>query len=180
MSKKVLIISTSPRKNGNSEILADEFANGAKAAGNMVEKVSLYDKTVGFCKGCLSCQKTKDCVIHDDVNAIIEKMLYADVIVFSTPIYFYEMCGQMKTLLDRSNPLYPSAYRFRNIYLLAAAAENEKNVMDGAVHGLQGWISCFENVRLAGTVFAGGVGTAGEIKGHLSLKEAYEMGKTIK
>ena len=60
MNKKVLIISTSPRKNGNSEMLADAFLNGAKDAGNSVEKISLYDKTIGFCKGCLACQKTGD------------------------------------------------------------------------------------------------------------------------
>ncbi len=68
MNKKVLIISTSPRKNGNSEMLADAFLNGAKDAGNSVEKISLYDKTIGFCKGCLACQKTGRCVIHDDAE----------------------------------------------------------------------------------------------------------------
>lgn len=180
MSKKVLIISTSPRKNGNSEILADEFVRGAKEAGNIVEKVSLYDKTVGFCKGCLACQKTQRCIINDDVNMITEKMLSAEVIVFATPIYFYEMCGQMKTLLDRSNPLFPSDYMFRDIYMLATAADNEKSAMDGAVGGLQGWIACFEKAHLAGTIFAGGVGAAGEIKGHSSLEKSYDMGMSIK
>ena len=100
MSKHVLIISTSPRKGGNSDVLADEFARGAQEAGNHVEKVALYDQTVGFCKGCLACQSTGHCVIHDDANAIVEKMLTADVIVFATPIYYYEMCGQMKTMLS--------------------------------------------------------------------------------
>ena len=81
MSKHILIISTSPRKGGNSDVLADEFARGAQEAGNHVEKVALYDQTVGFCKGCLACQSTGHCVIHDDANAIVEKMLTADVIV---------------------------------------------------------------------------------------------------
>lgn len=179
MSKKVLVISTSPRKNGNSEILADAFVRGAKEAGNIVEKVSLYDKTISFCKGCLACQKTQHCIIHDDVNMITEKMLSAEVIVFATPIYFYEMCGQMKTLLDRSNPLFPSEYMFRDIYMLATAADNEESAMDGAIHGLQGWITCFEKVHLTRTVFAGGVGGAGEIEGHPSLKKAYDMGMDI-
>lgn len=107
MSKHVLIISTSPRKGGNSDVLVDEFARGAQEAGNHVEKVALYDQTVGFCKGCLACQSTGHCVIHDDANAIVEKMLTADVIVFATPIYYYEMCGQMKTMLDRPIPCFP-------------------------------------------------------------------------
>ena len=87
MSKKVLVISTSPRKGGNSDTLADAFARGAREAGNSVEKVTLYDKTIGFCKGCLTCQSTCRCVIHDDADAIARKMLTADVIAFATPIY---------------------------------------------------------------------------------------------
>ena len=179
MSKHILIISTSPRKGGNSDVLADEFARGAQEAGNHVEKVALYDQTVGFCKGCLACQSTGHCVIHDDANDIVEKMLTADVIVFATPIYYYEMCGQMKTMLDRSNPLFSADYRFRDIYLLAAAAEEDEHTVDGAVAGLSGWIACFEKSRLAGTVFAGGVTSVGEIQGHPALKKAYEMGRSI-
>ena len=179
MNKNVLIISTSPRKNGNSEILADAFAKGAADEGHQVEKVSLYDKTINFCRGCLSCQKTGRCVIHDDADTIAQKMLTADVLAFATPIYYYEMSGQMKTMLDRANPLYSLEYAFRDVYLLAAAAEAEDSAIDGAVHGLQGWISCFPNSRLAGTVFGGGVDAAGVIKGHPSVKQAYEMGKGI-
>ena len=87
MGKKVLVISTSLREKGNSDRLADAFAQGAESGGNSVEKISLSDKTIGFCKGCLACQKTHKCVIHDDANAIIEKMRTADTIVVATPIY---------------------------------------------------------------------------------------------
>lgn len=179
MSKNVLIISTSPRKNGNSAALAEAFAKGAADAGNTVEMVSLHDKTIGFCKGCLACQKTGRCVIHDDADTIAQKMLTADILAFATPVYYYEMCGQMKTMLDRANPLYALDYGFRDVYLLAAAAEEEESAMEGAIHGLQGWIACFPKSRLAGTVFGGGVGGVGEINGHFSLNKAYEMGKNI-
>ena len=179
MSKKVLVISTSPRKGGNSETLADEFIRGAREAGNDVEKVTLYDKDIRFCKGCLVCQNTQRCVIHDDADTTVQNMLTADVIVFATPIYYYGMCGQMKTLLDRANPLFSADYRFRDIYLLAAAAEEDGHTVDGAVTGLQGWIDCFEKVRLAGTVFAGGVTAVGEIQNHPALKQAYELGKNM-
>ena len=179
MSKKVLVISTSPRKGSNSDALADEFIRGAREAGGSVEKVTLYDKTIGFCKGCLTCQRTQRCVIHDDADAIAQKMLTADVIVFATPIYYYGMCGQMKTMLDRANPLFSADYAFRDIYLLSAAAEEDEHTGDGAAAGLQGWIDCFEKARLAGTVFAGGVTAVGEIQGHPALKTAYEMGKNV-
>ena len=173
MSKQVLVLSTSPRKGGNSDALADEFVRGAREAGHSVEKITLYDKTIGFCKGCLACQSAGRCVIHDDADTIAQAMGRADVLAFATPIYYYGMCGQMKTMLDRANPLFPSDYRFREVYLLAAAAE------DGAVTGLQGWLSCFEKARLAGTVFAGGVTSVGEIQGHAALRQAYELGRNL-
>lgn len=177
--KKVLIISSSLRSRSNSESLADEFAKGATEAGNEVEKITLKQKEIRFCKGCLACQATRRCVITDDVPEIINKMHDADVIVFATPIYYYEMCGQLKTLLDRTNPLFPSDYHFRDIYMLTSAAENEEYVPERAIAGLSGWIDCFEKAHLSGTVFAGGVSKPGETAGHPSLERAYRMGKSI-
>ena len=175
----VLVISTSLRPTSNSDALAREFARGAAVAGHSVEVVSLRGKKIEFCRGCLACQKTQKCVIKDDAPDIVAKMHNADVIAFATPIYYYEMCGQMKTLLDRANLLYPSNYKFRNVYLLTTAAEDEPQVPQRAVSGLTGWIDCFERARLAGTVFAGGVNDMGEIEGHKALSEAYELGKTV-
>lgn len=179
MSKEVLIISTSPRKGGNSATLAKEFAKGAKEAGNKVEMVSLHDKTIGFCKGCLVCQKTKRCVIGDDADIIAQKMLTAEVIVFATPVYFYGMSGQMKTMLDRSNPLYPSDYAFRDIYLLATAAEEEESAIDSTIKGLQGWVDCFKKSRLKGVVRGNNLFNVGDAKENPALMEAYELGKTL-
>ena len=179
MSKNVLVLSTSLRRGGNSETLADAFARGAEEMGNRVEKIGLYDKTIGFCRGCLVCQKTGRCVIRDDAGPVSQKMQAADVIVFATPIYYYGMCGQMKTMLDRANPLFTSDYAFRDIYLLATAADEGESAMDGAVKGVQGWIDCFEKANLAGTVFGGGVEAVGDIQGHPSLQKAYEMGRMV-
>lgn len=164
--KRVLILSTSPRKNGNSDTLAEEFARGAREAGHEVEKISLSGKEIRFCQGCLACQKTGRCVIHDDADAIVqEKMVRAQVLVFATPIYYYEMCGQMKTMLDRSNPLYSSDYAFRKVYLLATAAEDGDEVWQRAASGLEGWVECFPKARMAGVVFGGGATEVGAIRG---------------
>lgn len=179
MGKQILILSTSPRKGGNSDTLAAAFARGAQEAGHAVETVSLRGKTVGFCQGCLSCIKTQRCVLADDAAGLVAAMGQADVIVFATPVYYYGMCGQMKTLLDRANPLYTADYRFRDIYLLAAAAEQDGHTVDGTVTGLQGWVDCFDRARLAGTVFAGGVTGVGDIRGHAALEQAYQMGRQI-
>lgn len=179
MSKKVLIISTSLRGNSNSEILAKECEKGAKEAGHNVELVSLKGKDIKFCIGCLVCQSKGSCVLKDDVAEIMEKVKEAEVIVFATPIYYYEMSGQMKTLLDRANALFASNYAFRDIYMLTTAAEDGDAVPEKAVEGLKGWIDCFERAELAGTVFAGGVNDIGEIEGHPALQKAYDMGATI-
>ena len=179
MSKQILVISTSLRAGGNSDTLADAFVQGAREAGHNVEKISLHDKTIGFCRGCLTCIETRRCVIRDDADAIARQMLTADVLVFATPVYYYGMCGQMKTLLDRANPLYSADYRFRDVWLLAAAAEEDGHTVDGTVTGLQGWIDCFDKARLAGVVFAGGVTSAGEIRGHAALEQAREMGRRV-
>ena len=110
---KVLVITTSLRFRSNSDILAEKVIEGAKDAGHDVETISLKGKTINFCKGCLACQKTQKCVIKDDAVEIAEKVKEAETLVFVSPIYYYEMSGQMKTLLDRMNPLYAADYRFR-------------------------------------------------------------------
>ena len=177
--KRVIVISTSLRVGSNSDMLADKFAEGARSAGNEVEKISLTGKNIQFCKGCFACQKLGRCVIKDDVNDITAKVLEADVVVWATPIYYYEMSGQMKTLIDRMNAMYPLDYKFRDVYLLTTAAEDEKETPKRAEAGLTGWIDCYPKSRLAGTLFCGGVNEAREIDGDKKLQEAFEMGKSI-
>lgn len=179
MNKKVLIISSSPRKGGNSETLAAAFAKGAREAGNQVETVSLREKQVGFCKGCLACLKLGHCVIQDDAVEIAAKMHDADVLVFATPVYYYCVSGQLKTMLDRANPLYDTDYAFTQAYLLATAAEDAPETFEGTEKAVQGWVDCFPRCTLAGTVFAGGVNDVGEIAGHVALEQAYQMGKEV-
>ena len=180
MNKKVLIVSASPRTNSNSEALALSFADGARDAGHEVEFISLRGKTIHFCRGCFVCQETQRCVIRDDADEICQKALTADVLVFATPIYYYEMSGQLKTLLDRLNPLFPSDYAFTDVYLLSSAAEDADYVPQRAVSGVEGWIECFERARLSDTLFLGGVTESGEGRNHPDkLQAAYAMGRAL-
>lgn len=105
--KKVIVVTSSPRKNGNSETLANSFAEGAKAAGNEVLQVAVRDLGLQFCTGCMFCQSHDRCVLGDGMNALYSKFENADVLVFATPVYYYAVSGQLKTFLDRLNPLYP-------------------------------------------------------------------------
>ena len=177
---KVLVITTSLRARSNSDILAERLIAGAKDAGHEVEHISLKGKVIKFCIGCLACQKTQKCVLRDDAAEIAEKVRNADTLVFATPIYYYEMSGQMKTLLDRMNPLYSSDYRFRNIYMLATATEDEETTPEKAITGLQGWVDCFEKATLAGSLFCGGISNPGEASAkEAELEEAYAFGRKI-
>ena len=118
-------------------------------------------------------------MLGDEGNEIAEKMKQADVIVFTTPIYYYEMSGQMKTLLDRANPLYSCDYAFREVYLIAAAAEDGDEVWSRAASGLEGWIACFPKARLAGVVFGGNATGVGTIQGNPAMQKAFDAGKAI-
>ena len=177
--KKVVVISTSLRPGSNSNALAEQFAEGAKAAGNEVEFISLRGKEIKFCIGCMSCQKTGACVFKDDVPAIMDKVLDADVVCWATPIYYYEMSGQMKTLIDRMNAMYPKDYRFREVYLLTTAAEDEEHTPKRAESGLQGWIDCFDKAVLKGHLFCGGVNDPRDISGSAKLEEAFGLGESV-
>lgn len=180
MSKKVLIISTSLRFNSNSDILARQCEQGAKDAGHEVEYVSLKGKDIKYCIGCLTCTKSGQCVLKDDVAAIMEKVKKAQVIIYATPIYYYEMCGQMKTLLDRLNPLYSSDYAFRDIYMIATAAEEEESAFEKAYNGLQGWVDCFEKAELKGIMTGAGIADANDALNHNDvMKKAYDLGRSL-
>ena len=128
--KNVLILSSSPRRGGNSDTLCDEFMQGAIESGHRVEKVFLRDKTIHPCTGCGVCsQYKKPCPQKDDAAEIIGKMLAADVIVMATPVYFYAMSAQMKTLIDRCCGPY-TEMKNKEFYFIATAAEEQSAVTE--------------------------------------------------
>ena len=176
----VVIISTSLREGSNSEALAEECWRGARDAGNEAVFLSLKGKRLEYCIGCLSCQQTGMCVLADDAAGFAEKVKNADVLVFATPIYYYEMSGQMKTLLDRLNPLYASDYKFRRVYMIATAAEGGSHVFEKAYSGLQGWVDCFEKAALCGLVAGGEINEPNDAGNHReTMHRAYELGQTL-
>ena len=177
--KKVLIISSSPSKGGNSDLLCDEFMKGALEAGNEVEKIVLKDKTVHPCTGCSVCSMYgKPCPQKDDAAEIVEKMIAADVIVMATPVYFYTMCGQMKIMIDRCCARYTEITN-KEFYFIIAAAEDNKAMMERTIDGFRGFLDCLEGPQEKGTVYGIGAWKVGEIKDTPYMQEAYNMGKMV-
>ncbi len=179
MAKTILILSSSPRHGGNSDTLCDEFMRGAAGSGNQVEKVFLRDKTIRPCLGCGVCGRDrKPCPQKDDAAGIIGKMLRAEVVVMATPVYFYAMSAQMKTLIARCCGPY-TEMKDKEFYFIAAAAEDDPAIMERIVTDFMGFLDCLENPAVKGTVFCGGVWHTGEIGGNPALQRAYDMGRSI-
>ena len=179
--KKILIISASPRKGGNSDLLCDEFARGALEAGHEVEKIRLAEKQVGFCTGCYACRKLQKCVQKDDADEIIEKMLASDVIVLSTPVYFYSMAAQLKALIDRCVSRWADFGRFKGteFWHIITAADTRHEMMAGTLEGLRGFMrDCMEGSVERGVIYGTGAYEKGEIRDLPVFKEAYEAGRS--
>lgn len=179
MTKKVLILSASFRKHGNSDTLCGEFMRGAQEAGHNVEKIYVNDKHINYCRGCGVCNTTHKCVQKDDMAEILDKMVKADVIVMATPVYFYSMNGQMKTLIDRTVPRY-TEISHKDFYFIVAAADNSHANMEKTLEGFRGFTEdCLDGVREKGIIYGTGAWNVGDIKGLPVMKEAYLAGKNI-
>jgi len=177
MSKNILILSGSPRKGGNSDLLCDQFMLGAKEAGHQVEKISLRDKRINYCIACGACQNNGGiCVQKDDMAEILDKMTGADVIVMATPVYFYTMNAQMKTLIDRTYARYTGIGN-KEMYFIMTAAVSKKELLERTLEGFRGFTSCLSGAREKGVIYGTGAWNKGDIKGSKAMVQAYEMGK---
>lgn len=175
---KVLAISSSLRIGGNSDILCDQFLKGANEVGHETKKINLARKKIGPCIGCAKCVESRKCVQKDDMTEIIEALMNADVIVLSTPIYFYSMTGQLKIFIDRC---LPGNLEIQNkqFYYIITAAEEGKDVAESTIVGLRGYLRCLPGAKEKGIVYGMGVMEKGEILDMPAIQEAYEMGRKI-
>ncbi|MDO5845702.1 MAG: flavodoxin family protein [Methanocorpusculum sp.] len=178
--KKILILSASPRKGGNSDILCDEFIRGANEAGNKPEKIFLREKKIGCCIACDYCKENAGkCSQNDDMAEILEKMIAADVIVLATPVYFYTMSAQLKTVIDRTVARY-TEITGKEFYFIVTAADTSKANMQKTIDGLRGFTEmCLDGAVEKGVILGTGAWQAGEIRRTPAMKEAYTMGKKV-
>lgn len=179
MGKNVLILSASPRKGGNSDILCDEFKKGAEKSGNSVEKIFLRDKKISPCVACYYCKDHEGkCAINDDMAYIIDRIMKSDVIVMASPVYFYSVNAQIKALIDRCVAKWLDI-KNKEFYYIMTAAEDSQRSMDCALECFRGFAKCLEGSVEKGVIFGTGVYTMGEIKSTAFMKEAYEMGLNV-
>lgn len=178
MKKQVLILSGSPRKNGNSDLLCDEFAKGAVEAGHCVEKIRVAEKNIGFCRGCYACKKNGVCAIKDDMAEILQKMIDADVLVLASPVYFYSVDAQLKAVIDRTVARWLEV-KNKEFYYIMTAADGDVSSMDTTLACFRGYADCVEGAKEMGIIYGTGVYEKGEIKNSACMQQAYEMGKNV-
>jgi multimeric flavodoxin WrbA len=179
MKKKVLILAGSPRKGGNSDLLCDRFLLGAEEAGHRVEKLYVAEQEINFCTGCGACFAKKGyCPQQDDMAGILEKMIAADVIVMASPVYFFSINGQMKTLIDRTCPGYTDISN-KEFYFIMTAAVTDQDLLGRALETFRGFTSCLEGAKERGVIYGTGAWKVGEIKESSAMSEAYALGKNL-
>jgi multimeric flavodoxin WrbA len=179
MNKKVLVLSASPRKGGNSDLLCDQFISGATETGNKAEKIFLRNKKINYCLACDICKGNGgNCEQNDDMYEVLDKMIKADVIVMATPVYFYTMNGQMKTLIDRTYAKYTELTN-KEIYFIMTAAVPRKEALERTIEGFRGFTLVLSGAKEMGIIYGTGAWNIDDIKGTEAMSKAYEMGKTV-
>lgn len=179
MTKRVLILSGSPRKGGNSDSLCEQFAKGAQEAGHKVEKIWIQGKKIAPCLACYYCKDHNgECAIRDDMKEVLDKMMAADVLVLSSPVYFYSISAQLKSIIDRTVARWLE-FKNKEFYYIMTAAEDSDTVMDCTLECMRGFAECLEGSVEKGIIYGKGVYKKGEIIGHTAMQEAFEMGKNV-
>lgn len=173
------MLSGSPRRGGNSDILCDQFILGADESGNQTEKIFLRDKDINYCLACDTCQENGGiCDQDDDMAEVLDKMIAADVIVMATPVYFYTMNAQMKTVIDRTYSRY-AEIRDKDFYFITTAAVKNKQALEKTIEGFRGFTSVLNGPKEKGIIYGTGAWNIGDIKETKAMTEAYDMGKAV-
>lgn len=177
--KNVLILSGSPRRGGNSDLLCDEFARGAAERGNHVEKIRVSDKKIGYCRACYYCRDNGGaCVLKDDMAEVLQKMIDADVIVLASPVYFYSIDAQLKAVIDRTLARWTEV-KNKEFYYIITCADGAKQSVMTTLDCLRAYADCVSGAIERGVIYGTGVYQKGEVKASPAMKQAYEMGRSV-
>lgn len=187
---KVLGIFGSPRRGGNTDLLLEEALKGAQSQGAEVERIYLTDFSITPCRECHGCDQTGQCVIEDDMQKIYPKLLDADIIILSSPIFFYGVTAWAKALIDRSQALWSRKYllkdpslgkggKRRKGFLISVGATKGQKVFEGAILTAKYFFDVL-NAEYSGELVFRGVEAKGEIRENgEAMQQAFEAGKKL-
>ena len=173
-SKKVLIISGSPRKRGNSQLLCEAFQKGAQDAGHSVGLIRIQDRKIGFCMACDGCMRNGGtCVLRDDMADILKAFQAADVLVLATPVYFYGVSAQIKAFIDRTYPIWQNLGQ-KDVYYIVSAGLGV-DIIERSLGDLDGFVEHLKDSEVKGRVYAPNVMEAGLVRDTELIDLAYQM-----
>lgn len=178
-NKRVLIVSSSPRRGGNTDLMADAFLRGAQEAGGEVEKIFLADYNLEFLSE-EGADNPKESMRETESWQLVEKFLEADVVVLASPVYFMNVNDRMKTFIDLTYLGYgDERMGNKEFYYITACADNEEATAEDTFFAMRGFAYCLPHATERGYVAAVGVGRKGAVVDTQFIDEAYELGKTI-
>lgn len=176
--KHILILSASPRRKGNSQLLCEAFREGALEAGHQVTLVRLSEKKIGFCRACDACMKNGGtCVQKDDMQEILDVFRKAEVLVLATPVYFYGISAQMKTFIDRTYPIWQHLGKKEVYYIISAGLD--RKIIERSLGDLDGFVEHLEQYQIRGRLYAENVMEAGKAAQTDLPAKAREMGRAV-
>ncbi|WP_304683795.1 flavodoxin family protein [Ileibacterium valens] len=177
--KNILILSGSPRKGGNSDLLCDEFMRGAKESGNNVTKINVASKKIAPCHACYFCREHGgECAYKDDMAEILQAMIDADVLVLASPVYFYSINAQLKAVIDRTVARWLDV-KDKEFYYIMTAADEDKSSMETTLACFRGYADCVNGAKEMGVIYGTGVYEKGKILNTHAMTQAHEMGKNV-
>lgn len=177
--KKVLILSGSPRSGGNSDILCDEFARGARDAGHETEKIRVAAKKVAPCSACYYCREHGGACVHrDDMAEILQRMIDADVLVLASPVYFYSIDAQLKAVIDRTVARWTEV-KNKELYYIVTMADEDISSADTTLACFRGYADCVKGAVEKGVIIGSGVYEPGKVRSTSATEQAYLMGKNV-
>jgi multimeric flavodoxin WrbA len=185
MAKKILVLLGSPRRKGNSAILADQITKGAKSAKAKVETIYLHGKTIAPCKACFTCQKknSKGCSIPDDMQDIYLKLIEADAWVIASPVYWFSMSAQTKMFMDRcfALPAYQKEPFIGKKIAIAMTYGGEDPFDSGCVNALRTFQDAFGYIEanIVGMVYGSAMDAGQILSNEKVMKEAFDLGKKL-
>lgn len=175
--KSVLILSSSPRRGGNSEQLCIQFKKGAEEAGNTVEMLNINDYDIRYFNQ-REYDRDASRAETDDAAAIIAKMKRADVIVLASPVYFYNMTGQLKALIDRTYG-HEKELGSKEFFYIATSTDRSEEAVNCVFDAFHGFAVCLYQSVERGVIKGNGARNRGDIESHPAMQQAYEMGKAV-
>lgn len=179
MSKNIVVLSGSPRKNGNTVRLADAFIEGANAAGKEISLFPVAELQIGGCRGCGYCFKNQGaCIQKDDMPPILDALRQADALVLASPVYYFGVTAQIKLAIDRFFALLEVGMPVKRAALLMTCGDSSASVTDPSVSMFR-HICSYQKWEEAGIIIAPGLQNPGEIEGRKELEMARRLGESI-